>query len=376
MKSQPQHRVYFADARSMLELRDEEVQLVVTSPPYWQRKHYGVPQQIGYEDSYVEYLRRLGPVWRECHRVLSPGCRMCVNIGDQFLRAAYYGRYRVIPIRADITRSCMGIGFDYMGAIIWQKLTTCNTTGGGSVMGSYPYPRNGAIMIDYEFILVFKKLGKAPGVTKEIKEASRLTHEQWCEYLGGHWKVPGARQSDHLAVFPDEIPRRLIRLYSFVGETVLDPFLGSGTTVKVAAEEGRVGIGYEINEAFAGAIESKLAATGTAYRKRDGPPLPGSAPVGDRDAEPPDVNRIADPQSYDFGSRVFHGRPTSAGELVKVAEALAHGPDWSSLNERERLTRIVDQVVRETGAERKLVRLGTRNALQKVPSFKKLVQPS
>jgi len=153
--------VYFADARSMPELCDGEVQLVVTSPPYWQLKDYGVPEQIGYEHSYVEYLRHLDVVWRECHRVLSPGCKMCVNIGDQFLRAAYYKRYRVLPIRAEIIRSCMAVSkFDYMGAIIWQKLTTCNTTGGGTVMGSYPYPRNGAIMIDYEFILVFKKPGR------------------------------------------------------------------------------------------------------------------------------------------------------------------------------------------------------------------------
>jgi hypothetical protein len=268
-----------------------------------------------------------------------------------------------------------------MGAIIWQKLTTCNTTGGGSVMGSYPYPRNGAIMIDYEFILVFKKRGKAPRVTKEIKEASRLTHEQWCEYLSGHWNVHGARQNGHLAVFPDEIPRRLIRVYSFVGETVLDPFLGSGTTVKVSAEERRVGVGYEINEEFAGAIEDKLAGVETVYQKRDGPPIPGSAsaPNGSRsgaegDGTLPDVERIADPRSYDFGSRVVHGRPPSAGELVKVAEALAQAADWPSLTERERLTKIVEQIVSETPADRKLVRLGTRNALQKVPKFQELVR--
>lgn len=381
MKSKTSHRVYFADARSMLELHDEEVQLVVTSPPYWQLKDYGVSQQIGYEHSYVEYLKHLESVWRECHRVLSPGCKMCVNIGDQFLRGAYYKRYRVLPIRADITRSCMGMGFDYMGAIIWQKLTTCNTTGGGSVMGSYPYPRNGVVMIDYEFILVFKKLGRAPRVSKEIKDASRLTHEQWCEYLSGHWTIHGARQDDHLAVFPDEIPRRLIRVFSFAGETVLDPFLGSGTTVKVAAEEGRVGIGYEINKEFARAIKSKLADIPTDYAKRKGPSLSKNAstlgdspPSGECEPTPPDLNRIADPRSYDFGSRVSHGSPPSARKLVKVAGELAQGPDWSSLSERARLTKIVEQVVSETGADRKLVRLGTRNAMQKVPSFVKLLR--
>ena len=376
MESNSSHRVFFADARSMRELGENEVQLVVTSPPYYQLKDYGVPEQIGYEDSYVEYLEHLKSVWRECHRVLSPGCKMCVNIGDQFLRAAYYERYRIIPIRADITRSCMDIGFDYMGATIWQKLTTCNTTGGGSVMGSYPYPRNGAIMIDYEFILVFKKRGKAPSVSQETKEASRLTHEQWCEYLSGHWNIHGARQDGHLAMFPEEIPRRLIRVYSFVGEKVLDPFLGSGTTVKVAAAEGRVGVGYEINDEFADAIQPRLAGIETVYEKRDGPLAPADLPVDAADAGRPDVNRTADPRSYDFGSKIVHSKPTSAGELVKVAEGLAHGPEWSSLSERERLTRIVDQVVSQTGAERKLVRLGTRNALQKVPSFVVLVRGS
>jgi DNA modification methylase len=367
----------------MPEVADGDVQLVVTSPPYWQLQHYGVPQQIGYEDKYGEYLGHLDAVWRECHRVLSSGCRMCVNIGDQFLRAAYYGRYRILPIRADITRSCMEIGFDYMGAIIWQKLTTCNTTGGGSVMGSYPYPRSGAIMIDYEFILVFKKLGKAPVVSRETKESARLTHEQWCEYFAGHWNVHGERQGAHHAVFPEEIPRRLIRMYSFPGEIVLDPFLGSGTTVKVAADEGRLGVGYEINEEFAGVMASKLSGTGAVYERREGPPpLTGAgASAGSPSAGGPapnrlDLDRTADPGSYDFGSRVFHDRPASAGELVKVAEELSHAPDWWSLNERKRLTRIVDRFVGETGADRKLVRLGTRNALQKVPSFVKLVRAS
>lgn len=375
------HRVYFADARSMPELRDEEVRLIVTSPPYWKLKDYGVPEQIGFEHSYAEYLTHLALVWRECHRVLSPGCRMCVNIGDQFLRAAYYQRYRVLPIRAEIIRACMGMGFDYMGAVIWQKLTTCNTTGGGSVMGSYPYPRNGAIMIDYEFILVFKKPGKAPPVTKQAKEASRLTHEQWCEYLSGHWEIHGARQDDHLAVFPDEVPRRLTRVFSFVGETVLDPFLGSGTTVKVAAEEGRVGIGYEINDGFAGAIRAKLAAVDAVYETRasaapsEAAPPPTPVPfLPARDADPPDLNWTVDPRSYDFGSKIVHRRPPSASELVRVASTLARAADWPALTERERLTRIVDQVVSDTGADRKLVRLGTRNALQKVPGFVRLVR--
>src|SRR4030042_2332840 len=135
-----------------------------------------------------------------------------------------------------------------MGAIIWQKKTTMNTTGGASVMGSFPYPRNGLIEIDYEFILLFKKLGKSPNnVSVEIKEQSRLSNEEWRKYFTGHWNFAGEKQNGHVAMFPDELPHRLIKMFSFVGEIILDPFLGSGTTIKTAKELERNSIGYEIN---------------------------------------------------------------------------------------------------------------------------------
>jgi site-specific DNA-methyltransferase (adenine-specific) len=242
----------------MPELGGESIHLVVTSPPYWRIKDYGVPGQIGYNDTYEEYVAKLDEVWRECYRVLHKGCRLCVNIGDQFTRATTYGRYKVIAIREEIIRSCEEIGFDYMGAIIWQKMTTCNTTGGASVMGSFPYPRNGMVYIDYEFILLFKKLGRAPTVPLGAKEASKLSMEEWSQYFVSHWDFPGVRQEGHLAMFPDELPRRLIKMFSFVGDTVLDPFLGSGTTTKAAAELRRNSIGYEINPAFLPTIQAKL----------------------------------------------------------------------------------------------------------------------
>ena len=231
---------------------DSSVQLIVTSPPYWQIKDYGKgDKQIGFNETYEEYISSLNQVWDECRRVLEDGCRLCVNIGDQFARAATYGRYKVIPIREEIIRHCEKIGFDYMGAIIWQKKTTMKTTGGASVMGSFPHPRNGLVEIDYEFILLFKKLGKhEPKISKATKEASAMTKEEWRKYFTGHWNFAGVRQDGHVAMFPDELPRRLIKMFSFVGETVLDPFLGSGTTSKVARELGRNSIGYEINEDF------------------------------------------------------------------------------------------------------------------------------
>lgn len=253
------HKIVIGDARHMAEVENQSVHLIITSPPYWQIKNYGDKNQIGFNDTYREYIDNLNKVWMECCRVLYPGCRLCVNIGDQFARAVTYGRYKIIPIREEIIRFCESIGFDYMGAIIWQKKTTMNTTGGASVMGSFPYPRNGLIEIDYEFILLFKKLGNHPNnVSKEIKEKSKLSNQEWRTYFTGHWNFAGEKQNGHIAMFPEELPRRLIKMFSFVGETVLDPFLGSGTTIKVARDLKRNSIGYEINKDYLSIIKPKV----------------------------------------------------------------------------------------------------------------------
>jgi len=242
----------------MKEVPDESVHLVITSPPYWQLKDYGPKEQIGYNDTYDNYINNLNLVWKECYRILNKGCRLCINIGDQFARSVYYGRYKIIPIRTEIIKFCETIGFDYMGAIIWQKVTTCNTTGGATVMGSFPYPRNGIIKLDYEFILVFKKLGKSLAISKEIKEKSRLSKDEWNEYFYGHWNFRGEKQEKHIAPFPEELPKRLIKMFSFVGDTILDPFLGSGTTSAAALKFLRNSIGYEINEDYLSIIEKRL----------------------------------------------------------------------------------------------------------------------
>jgi len=251
-------KVIIGDSRKMAEVKDNSVDLVVTSPPYWHIKDYGAEGQIGYGQSLHEYLKDLYRVWKECYRVLKPGRRLCINIGDQFARSIIYGRYKVIPLHAEIIAQCEDIGFDYMGSIIWQKKTTMNTTGGANVMGSYPYPPNGMVEIDYEFILIFKKPGKGGRIAGEAKEKSKLTIEEWKKFFYGHWYFGGARQIEHEAMFPEELPKRLIKMYSFVGDTVLDPFLGSGTTVKVALSLNRNAIGYEINEGFIDVIEEKL----------------------------------------------------------------------------------------------------------------------
>lgn len=244
------HILINGDSRQMSLIQNESVHLIITSPPYWQLKDYGNANQIGFHETYEQYINSLNFVWMECLRVLQPGCRLCINIGDQFARTAYYGRYKVVPIHSEIIRFCETIGFDYMGSIVWQKQTTMHTTGGATVMGSFPYPRGGIVKIDYEHILLFKKQGKAAPPTKEQKTASALTDEEWNTFFSSHWNFPGARQDRHIAVFPEELPFRLIKMFSFIGDTVCDPFMGSGTTALAAMNLQRNSVGYEINQDF------------------------------------------------------------------------------------------------------------------------------
>lgn len=253
------HKIVFGDSRSLNQIEDKSVQLIITSPPYWQLKDYGTDDQIGFNENYEEYINNLNLVWSECNRVLADGCRLCINIGDQFARSVYYGRYKVIPIRTEIIRFCESLGMDYMGAIIWQKTTTTNTSGGGAIMGSFPYPRNGILKMDYEFILIFKKLGTPPKVTAEQKAKSVITKDEWNEYFSSHWCFNGVKQHGHIAMFPEELPKRLIKMFSFEGETVLDPFAGSGTTSLAAMKLGRNSIGYEINHDFLPIMKEKFS---------------------------------------------------------------------------------------------------------------------
>ena len=253
------HQVIFGDARHMRELEDGSIGFAVTSPPYWSIKDYGHPNQIGFAQSYEDYLAALRQVMAECLRVLMPGCRLALNIGDQYLRAAEHGRYRVLPIPADLTRIGIDLGFDFMGAIVWRKISTTHTTGGGAWMGSMYYPKDGHVTYEHEYILLLRKQGQWPRPRGEAKERSRLTKEERQAWFRGVWDdLPPERQKEHVAMFPVELPRRLIRMYSFVGETILDPFLGSGTTTLAAALEGRNSVGYEINADFEPLIRQKL----------------------------------------------------------------------------------------------------------------------
>jgi site-specific DNA-methyltransferase (adenine-specific) len=326
------HKIILGDSRKMTEVEDASIHLIVTSPPYWQLKDYGSAEQIGYHQSYEEYINNLNLVWDECFRVLHDGCRLCINIGDQFARSVYYGRYKVIPIRTEIIKFCEARGFDYMGAIIWQKVTTSNTTGGGIQMGSYPYPRNGILKLDYEFILVFKKLGEAPKPTKENKELSKMTAEEWNTFFAGHWNFAGARQDKHLAAFPEELPKRLIKMFSFVGDTVLDPFLGSGTTSVTAKKLERNSIGYEINPDFFPVINERLGAkqtdlNGTKFEFTEQKKIEG---IDSRIAELPYIfkdphgfDKKVDPKKLQYGSKIDKNGSNSRDELFSIKEVIS-----------------------------------------------------
>ena len=244
------HNIYFKGSINIKKQGDKSVHLVVTSPPYWKIKDYGNEAQIGYNDSLTEYFDKLNAIWKECIRILHPGCKLCINIGDQFLRAIKNKRvYQIVPLHSLLINEILrefGDDVVYLGSINWNKVSTSNTSGGGHIMGSIFYPRNGYFFINREYIAIFRKLGKDPRPDQELKEHSYIPIEDWRVLFKDSWNFPGIVQKDHDAMFPEELPRRLIRMYSFAGDTVLDPFLGSGTTSKVAVEMGRNSIGYEI----------------------------------------------------------------------------------------------------------------------------------
>ncbi len=350
MIEKTRHKIIFGDSRQMQNIPDKSVQLIITSPPYWQLKDYGADNQIGYNDSYEEYINHLNLVWKESYRVLDNGCRLCVNIGDQFARSVYYGRYKVIPIRTEIIKFCESIGFDYMGAIIWQKKTTSNTTGGASLMGSYPTPRNGIISIDYEFILIFKKLGTPKRPSKEIKEKSKMTKEEWKTYFAGHWNFGGAKQDGHIAVFPEELPKRLIKMFAFVGDTVLDPFLGSGTTSLAAKNLGRNSIGYEINKEFLPFIKKKLNIENDKFNQfeilEETPTIDFKEEIEKLPYVFKDFHKFdkkTDPKKLQFGSKIDKNSSTQREEYYSVKEIIS--PELIKLNN--------DLIVRLIGVKEK-----------------------
>jgi DNA modification methylase len=258
------HEVLIGDALEVLPgLAAGSVHLAVTSPPYWSIKDYQHPRQIGRPQSYEAYLAALARVWAECYRLLARGCRLAINIGDQYLRASEHGRYRVLPIPADTIRAGVDAGFDFLGNVIWRKVSTTKTTGGCSLMGSMYFPKDGHVTYEHEYVILLRKPGKWPRPSAEAKERSRIAKADRSEWFRGVWHLAPERQVGHIAMFPVALAERLIRMYSFSGETVLDPFLGSGTTTLAAMRTGRRSIGIELNPAYLPTIEAKLGSGGT-----------------------------------------------------------------------------------------------------------------
>ena len=247
----------------MKELQDESVNLVVTSPPYWNLKDYeGGSEEIGQgNSSYEEYLQGLYDVFRECVRVLTPDGKIAINIMPLFLtgKATKFNRRVTKTVLSDLERFFEELGnMFFLSLYIWDKRKIARF----SSWGSYPYPPNLLSTYPYEWIIVFSKEGKRKPVDKAIKEASQLTHEEWTDWVcNSIWEMQpaSAKREGHPAPFPDELPKRIIKIHTFVGDTVLDPFAGSGTTSKVAKELGRNSIAYDINDEYLETFKKKVA---------------------------------------------------------------------------------------------------------------------
>ena len=247
------HTLRCGDSRN-IELGPERVQLVLTSPPYWTLKEYrDSGGQLGHVEDYDEFLLQLDKVWRACFRALVPGGRLICVVGDVCLsRRENNGRHTVVPLHASIQERCREIGFDNLAPIIWHKISNAayEVEGASGFLGK-PYEPNGVIKNDIEFILMLRKPGGYRSPTEAVKVLSLISaenHKKWFQQI---WSgVTGASTKDHPAPYPSELAERLIRMFSFAGDTVLDPFLGSGTTALAAAKWGRNSIGYEIDSHY------------------------------------------------------------------------------------------------------------------------------
>lgn len=245
-----QHTLIVGDSRKIHLDKYGPFHLVVTSPPYGTIKDYGNQDQIGFKQELNNYINDLLKVWRKCHRVLEPGCRMVINIGDQYIRSSKGTPYHIIPLHSMIVNSIINDrsinDMIYLGSIIWKKISTTKTSGGGTVMGSYPYPRSVYPCFENEYIAIFRKLGKTRSPEHIDKSLSKMEITEWREVTSGVWEFPGSRMEEHPAAFPELLPYRLIKMFTFAGERILDPFVGTGTTMSAAVALGRNSVGIDI----------------------------------------------------------------------------------------------------------------------------------
>lgn len=256
------HRLVLGDSRNMADLEDESIALVVTSPPYWTLKKYpDHPGQLGDLEDYELFQKELARTWDECYRVLLPGGRLCINVGDVALSRKKNGRHRVVPLHADILVHARQSGFDVLNPIFWWKRTNMKTEMNreGSYFLGKPYEPNGIIKSEVEYILLLRKPGDYRKPTNEQRELSRIPKEDYHMWYRAVWTdIGGASTTDHPAPFPLELANRLMRMFSFVGDTVLDPFNGSGTTSIAAAKAGRNSVGYDIEASYLDLAEQRL----------------------------------------------------------------------------------------------------------------------
>lgn len=242
------HRLLLADGREIAGLPDESIHLAVTSPPYWTLKEYSSHEaQLGAIADYEEFLSELDKVWQHVFRLLVPGGRLVIVVGDVCLSRRRFGRHVVFPLHAGIQEHCRKIGFDNLSPIIWHKIANAQfeVAGGSSFLGK-PYEPNAVIKNDIEYVLFQRKPGgyrKPSLAARALSVIPEANHREWFQQI---WTVPGASTRDHPAPFPLKLAERLIRMFSFVGDTVLDPFMGTGTTNVAAALWSRHSIGIEI----------------------------------------------------------------------------------------------------------------------------------
>jgi len=260
MTQETSHRLVQGDARNLSFIEDESVHLVVTSPPYWTLKRYREhPDQMGHISEYDRFIEELSKVWQECYRVLVPGGRLVCVVGDVCLSRRRHGRHVVVPLHADIAVSCRRIGFDNLNPIIWHKISnaTYEVNNGTKFLGK-PYEPNAIIKNDIEFILMQRKPGGYRKPTAEQRRLSMIAKKDYEDWFQQFWRIPGASTREHPSPFPLELAYRLVRMFSFCADTVLDPFCGTGTTMLAAIKTARNSIGVEIDPIYCEMIMQRL----------------------------------------------------------------------------------------------------------------------
>ena len=261
-ESQTIHRLIQGDARHLDFIPDESIHLIVTSPPYWILKRYNEnPAQLGHVDDYEQFIADLAQVWKHAYRVLVPGGRLVCIVGDVCLSRKKHGRHVVVPLHADICVSCRKIGFDNLNPIIWHKISNASyeVSNGGRFLGK-PYEPNAIIKNDIEFILMQRKPGGYRSPTPEQRRLSKISKKDFQVWFQQFWHMSGASTREHPAPFPLELASRLVRMFSFCGDTVLDPFVGTGTTMVAALRANRSSIGIEIDTAYCQMAAKRLRA--------------------------------------------------------------------------------------------------------------------